>query len=516
MLIAYQDYTSEKAKEALGALKDEESAAVAEVALAYLRGDHYQGGDVWIGPKLTDAAKQAELEKQFVSKNIEREIVKRHGNAVTGREPHWPFTPARALAKGQEPTPEEKKLIADAEANLTAWWDKRRSGKRIVWGTVQGSGDTMIATGKATLRLFIPPVYLTTEGLAERADIATWLSRIQVMEPEPGQAGVVVDEDTYQEAGVFVTERDGKENVELCYLNDKGQTILRVFEGGVATDSDPLELNGNLLIYEMSREALITAQVNQNQALWNMTRTMRTRNVQRGGFPQKDYINVQPPTDESGNAMPHKEGPGVVNYAQSTILTDKEGEFFTDQTGNPTVLPATISYRDPVKVETFEQTEQSAYRAILEEVSQLYVLMSGDATSSGESRIQARADFVMSLLDTKTQIDAAGRWLLETALALASHLAGQAGRFKGLRCAFESRLDPGPLTAEERARIAEEVEKKLMSRQTAMSLLGREDPDSEMTQIELEMKRFEPKPVVRPQLIPPGEPTEANTSEMVS
>ncbi len=75
-------------------------------------------------------------------------------------------------------------------------------------------------------------------------------------------------------------------------------------------------------------------------------------------------------------------------------------------------------------------TADAAYRAILEEAQQIHAAIAGDATASGTSRVQARADYAHSLLITKGEIDSLIRWLLETALDLGAIIIGAPGRYK--------------------------------------------------------------------------------------
>lgn len=112
--------------------------------------------------------------------------------------------------------------------------------------------------------------------------------------------------------------------------------------------------------------------------------------------------------------------------------------------------------------------------------------MSGDGSASAVSRVQARADYLNSLLLTKTELDAALRWLLETALAMASYFAGLPGRYSDLRIFASCKVDTGPLTPEERRVIIEEYQAGQRSRESTMYLLGVEDVDAEIARIEAE------------------------------
>jgi hypothetical protein len=106
-----------------------------------------------------------------------------------------------------------------------------------------------------------------------------------------------------------------------------------------------------------------------------------------------------------------------------------------------------------VPVDTFTETDDAFTASMLELAHQLHVLIGKDATASGESRKQARAEFAASLETSKAAVDEVGRWLLETVLALAAAIAGVPGHYESLRCEFGCMVDAGPLTADEEAQI---------------------------------------------------------------
>jgi hypothetical protein len=120
---------------------------------------------------------------------------------------------------------------------------------------------------------------------------------------------------------------------------------------------------------------------------------------------------------------------------------------------------------------------------MLEETQHLHAIIAGDAAASGESRRQARADFVGSLADTTTQIERAGRWLLETLLAMASAFANQPGRYESLRATLDCQIDAGPMTADDQQAIRDNNEAGLLSDETAMTMLGIEDVAAERQRI---------------------------------
>jgi len=228
----------------------------------------------------------------------------------------------------------------------------------------------------------------------------------------------------------------------------------------------------------------ITPQVRQQQMLLNLALTMLGRNVVLGGFLERILLNAQLPgtMQQQGDGStrfipdPLQVGAGTTNVLTGLPITDANGEVTSYAT--PSVV-----YRDPVKIETFVETKADAYRGILEEVQQLHALISGDATASGESRKQARSDFVSSLADTTTQVERGGRWLLETLLAMAAAFSGQSGRYQELRAVFSCHIDTGPISGDDMDATRANVQAGLLSEESGMAQIGVEDVDVEQARI---------------------------------
>lgn len=553
-MATFDKLTPQKAKELLAeAAKSEDtliSSAAAtsstaptvsapQVNLAYYRGDHWQDGREWAGPRPTggpDATLTlAKIREAFVSKNAIKECITRHQRAVIGGEPIWSFTVARPLGKvpkqaqqpqeqpaptepqpaatdqsappqpaqqpeeielvDEQPNPEEQARIDETDV-LTEWWDGGL-GRKGALQILQEATATLLATGKATLRIWIPKRFLDPDsGSVSAPDLKTALERIAIQAPAYGQAGVYTDEETLETIGVYTS----KDATEICYLDDDQMTVLgQAVRDGRFNLYPPMDLGGRLLIFQMECSPLITEQVRAQQRLLNMALTMLSRNVVQAGFLELILLNAQMPgkfvEDENGEKrfepQPIERGPGVVNVLR--------GAKMEDDFGNVTYANPSAVWREPVSVDTFTNTRDTAYRGILEEVQQLYSLASGAFAISAESRRESRYDFLVSLQDTVTQVQEAGRWLLETVLALASLISGQAGRYNDLRAVFECRVDTGPIDASERSAIMDEVEAKLESREGAMVRLGRTDPDATLQQIASEQEKLQP-PVDRVQL----------------
>lgn len=436
-------------------------------------GDHWLSADGWVGPRPAVDDREyavilAEIARAFISSNKIKETIARHAAAVIGKEPAWSFAPARPLQDGEQPTSDEQSRIAEAEAALTALWDVRG-----LHGLLHQACRTLLYAGRAPLRLFVPQGELDAGGRIPTADLAVSLSRIYLDIPQPAQATVITDPRTRHQAGVYAysdTDVDNKpfDTVELVYVQD-GKTVIKIF---TQEATEPLDLGGRLTIYQMEGDPLITLPVRQQQALLNMAKTMMGRNVVLGGFLERIIFNAQLPADAL------KVGAGTTNALMGApIYKDGEVVGYT----NPSV-----NYRDPVPVTTFEDTERSAYRSILEETNQLHALIAGDATASGESRKQARADFEASLGPTTAQVERAIRWLLETLLAMGAAFAGQPGRYGDLRAVVTCRVNSGPISGDEQNQARENKAAGLLSTEGAMSRVGVDDVDAELAKIDAE------------------------------
>lgn len=486
------EFTFDEALQVIGALQDEG----VETAKAYYDGDHWQDGDAWIGPRPAESDSGAEdvlaeIERGLISKNCIKETSERHRDGVVGKEPDWSITVRRALKGDETPTKAELQLIEEAEAALVEWWDRRE-----VLTKLQDAVISLLISGSGVLRIFVPPVLVSDDGaIGRRNSLSEALDVLFLHSPELFQATVYVDADSQSELGIYAfNHREGldgqlQQRVEMHGLNEKQKTIIRLISGNeLLAETEPLELAGRLAIFEMKRSLLITPQVSQLQALVNMALTMMGRNVVLGGFLERLILNAQLPgewiddPDRAGKKKfqpsPFHVGAGSTNALAGLPIYDASGKTITGYT-DPNVI-----YRDPVSVQTFKDTLAEAYGALLDETKQSHALISKDATASGESRKQASSEFVKSLNATKAQIEAAGRWLIETALAMASQFAGQPGRFAELRAQFQCRVDLGAVSIAEEDSTIRLKDAGIIDLTTAMTRVGIDDPDAEEAKIQ--------------------------------
>ena len=499
--------------------------AGADVRRKYLEGDHWQAGEGFIGQKPTSdnpnrAQILADIEAGFQPENVVAEVVGRHVDGVLGREPTWDFIPAeaaaprvraRSLARRRReqsqgapaPAPPEDlvELMEEADAALVSWWDDFE-----VLLTLQKACSAVLVEQRAVLRLYVTGGRDDAGQLRNASSLAEAFSLIRLEVLTPETAGVFTDADTGRTFSAYsYKDDDNRQLLELSYLDDDTDTVLRVIDNAgqqIAAAEPPLKLGGRLLLCEVTRTPIITDSVIRNQKALNLANTMMMRNVNMAGSRERWFFNTQPPgewvddpTAPEGRRFVKgtlKVGPGSSNFPRGAEIRDETtGELKGYANPNLQVL-------EPVKVESFTETRDQFYAAIIGQCWQRYALISGDATASGRSREQARAEFEMSLKKTKTSFDAAGRWLVETALGLAAEIAGRPGDFLSLRAQFDTILYTGPISTEERTANREDVNAGLMSDETAMVRAGHDDPDAERARIESQPPRTEQQPPTNP------------------
>lgn len=506
-------------KEAVGLVADATPESY-EDNREFYDGDHWQEGDGWIGPRLQEGTAGAttaldEILKVFTSRNVVKEVVDRHRLAAGGKETRWHFTPVEEREdldsieeegereRLQEQYDQEDAKIAELESQVTKWWDRQQIPK------ILGNAVVNLLLGeRAPLRLYIPQGLMeeTTgedgepsgEWIVPSGDFAETLNRIHVDAPDPSSAMLYEDPDTKAEAGIFLEEVGDTGDVvaHISLLDPEAdtdpETILRVLQKGETAEGAEefrVDLGGRLPIAEMRRHPFVTDQVRQQQRSLNLAYTMIPRNVITSGFLERIFLNTQLPghfeqADDGTEKFvpdPFYVGPGTTNVLKGEEIVDAEGK--------ARIATPDVKFREPTDPTPSEKAGRAHYQAILEEVDQVHILIAGDATASGVSREQARADFEASLRETMKELEAAVRWLLETTIVMTETLASGASPLgsdilEKYRAVAAPIIDLGPIDPESRKAAMEEVDAGLRSREGAMETIGVEDVDAELARIE--------------------------------
>jgi hypothetical protein len=448
----------------------------------FFEGDHYQGGNGWSGAlpqnQTNRASTLTKIQALFTSQNVISEVVQRMSSAVLGKEPEWNIHLKRTLKEDESPSESEQEVIDETEQIMNEWWNTYDiHGELIKYLIFVSLGS------KAVLRIYIPSSF-TKDSVIESGDFKDQIAKIRVEAIPVDKATVYTDRALGQSAGMLSYKEDDEAIVaEICYLDEDGKTILKTFTDNEQSEGDPFNLGGNLLMYQTGVNLFVTLQVRQLQKAVNKAYTMMNSNLDNG-FLERIFLNAEPPgtweTDEDGKQtfVPDELelGANMTNFVSGAILSDAEGK---ETITNPSVV-----FRDPVKNDTFVTAKETAYEGILEQVHQKHSLISGDASPSGESRIQALVDFIKSCNPFKSAMNKAGKWLIETVMYLAFDLANEDSKIEEYSADFMCRIDIGHLPAEMRNQIIKEYESGFLSRETAMSMLGVDDIDSEMSRID--------------------------------
>jgi hypothetical protein len=493
----------------------------------FFEGDHWQDAAQWSGPAPNPSERDAGLalaaiRRSFVSRNCIRETTTREANGVLSREPSWYLTNKAPRGSDEPLTAEEEVLRQQGEALLTDWWDRTNAGE------IMSNAAVMALLGKrAALRLYVPPGLLTEDGRLPiaRGDFESALNSIELEAVAPDEGGVIIDRASKREYGAFLFKTvEGIQHAEVVFTERQPQlstdkppeTIIRIIEGQgntatassyrssgenttvlMATDGTALlvdtkfrearmQIGGRLTVFDLCTEQLITEQVRELQRAINKALTMGDHNIEVAGFVERTIFNGQmpghyePDPNRSGRQRfvrdDYTTGGGAINFINGIPVYDENGQ--VKGVANPT-----MHVRQPTLPDAFEKTERWYYAALLDECHQAHYLLAGSEYVSGESRIQSRAEYVEALRKLKKIVDASGRWLLETLLALGGWLAQQPLYFEPMRATFACRLVPGPATAEGTRSAIELRAAGGLSREGMMERTDIEDIDAEIRRI---------------------------------
>jgi hypothetical protein len=416
-------------------------------------------------------------------------------------------------------SPEEQILVEEASAAWDVFFTRRkphrimkRALKSRLWG------------GRSYLRVYVPPKFRRDGVVPFAGNLNEAILRVFIDTPDLEDSVVMTDAIT-QDAVSLVRYERGEDSkvIETSFVDDRNLTFVgtieqdqrqdlpatisrplallpasppAVVEAALAANplpnvelSDPLDLNGHITTYEMNGDPLITEQVVSNNKLVNLSLTMASHVIVESGFSELAVTNVEFETErvnDPQSSTGFRDKPKRLKRGMGAVLNFVGQTIIDPQSGKETLATPSVNYKEPSPITTFADGKLLGYRNCLEEMHQVHALIAGDATPSGESRITALADFATFSLDFKEEVDACGEWLAETVLYWASVLMNKPGRFNSLRASFDSKIDLGRLSAEERAQLLTEVEKKVLSRESYMMIVGRGDPRAEFAKIKEE------------------------------
>lgn len=491
--------------------------AALKLTARMIQDDAWAEGAGWSGPMPQpdkdgandQALLMAQVRREFVSRNPLDNVVTRHVHGIAGREPSRAFTVARPLKDGEAPTREEQRRLNEYRDAFDDWWTN--SGAFLA---IQKALHTALWSEKGTVRLFIPRSKLeelpATDGHARRGvpaglTLPQAMGYVSVAAPAWDAAGIVRDTDDRVQLGYYTYTDEQKRS---CWeIHERGtfkDAQGRPFKGTKVTpaatgaESDPGDVYPvpDLMLFEVRLTPLVRESLRSLVKFGNKTLTMGSRNINLGGFVETTILNAQMPgewvKDESApggrrfvKAAYHK-GAGTATFLTGVAVMQPDPQNSARMVPTGQIATPSINHKDPVSWVTFGDTWAAIREAIYEEAKQLHVLISGDATASGVSRVQAVQDFLTSLDATAAALEQLTRWLMTTVTRLALYLAGRGEEWTGHAVTARARrsvVQPTP----DQIRAANEMrDKRRISYKMWAALVGIDEPDEEQAALSSE------------------------------
>ena len=475
-------------------------------------GDYWQNSKGFLAPTI-EASAMTVFENRFVSRNTVQEVVSRVSDAFF-KSPNWYISKkGQKVDKSQpdanidEPT---KALIEKIDKILNNFWTTQKLEQKL-----QQALNSRLVAGRGGLRVYIPVSQQNKISNLTLEEIETAFSAIRVEFVEPDNAIVLEDDGDkfsivkYEKIENYESQETVK-IIEFSFVDDNGKTFI-----GVVTDKDTstfniidlastklderdpekkdisnaLDLGKETSFYEISGDTLITPQVMQLASLLNLALTLTGIAIFESGFQEIITTNTQfeftevPDSSKPGKKrkvpIGLKRGGGAVQNFVGITKVNLE-------TGVKDFAQPQITVKDPVPLENFKVAKDLAYEAILEEVSQNYIQISGDAAASGVSRVQAMNAFYLKIKKYKPDVDAIGSWLLTSILRLLS--LSKNIDLSEYSVMLDSQIDIGQLTSEEKKFVIQMLKEGIISMETARVLLKVDNPTLEQMLIDEEQK----------------------------
>ncbi len=473
------------------ALLNNRLTPVMVTARLFYEDDHWQlGKGLIIKKPVGNGAAQVltQMKEGFASQNKTAEVVDRRTDGILGREPLWKLIPKSQ----EEATETEQKSIDEMTAALVEWWNNRK-----MLETLRESHTNALLEQRAEIRPYVPRAFKVDGKVTQVKTLAEALELLHFETVSPEDGGVFLEENSLKPFSIYKTTRNDQTEIDFSFVDADGITRFKTFTeaefetfvnqnfstslakyiaqktGSKQVDEYSIDLGGKLMLFEMDLgKAMITESFQSKQKQLNLNLTMKGRNSYTAGFRERHFLNADEPDELNLGA-------GSATYHQGAPVVDATGNVIGIATPSVTVI-------DPVDPSSFIKSEESLDNQMLAEVDQRHVGMSDDATASGKSRAEARAEFRNSLWKSKSPLDSEGRYVIEFATMFAAALTGRTSEFEIFRCDFNCIVNAGVPSAEEMNANREAYKAGEISLETLRSRNGVEDTDAEDSKVKSE------------------------------
>ncbi len=471
-------------------------------------GDHWLGGDGWIGHRTGDAVVddtlRARIEPQFVSDDVMGELVENRTSGLIGQEADITLDP---LESEEEGLPEEvSQEITTILGALAHWWDRKR-----LWEKVGLASDRVSWTKRGAVWPYVPDGNLDRSGESARPSLTLptgksleeALDLIELDAPAPNTARRYQDPTTGRAVAIILTKIGEQNRAQVWEVNpETKQTEVRVFgEGGGTPAGIAADLGGRLPFGEMQGKRIVTPSLRRSQMLLNFAMTVAGRTLETASARERYIIDAEPELlwlttapssspvikthkNEAGQVvlwgvrMPRMVGAGVLNEIISLELPAKDGQ-------GPTFKSASVQALDPVDPAFATSAADAVTTRLYKRGKQGHLGLAKTGETSGVAYQQARAQFESDLRRLKGSAEGMIRDVLEGALALAGQMSTEAkGILQRYRVVVNLRISAGPITPEESQTAVTLRDAGVISQQSAQARVGVEDPDAEQEAID--------------------------------
>lgn len=482
--------------------------------LAYLD-DFWQKGVTLLPPSQGGLSGSLDtlLERRYVFRNVIKEVVGRVVGAFYGKPPNWRFQKDGKLVSEQQQLSEEEQ---QAETDKLTSIDKALGEFFVRQQVAEELGKAFafrLAFGRGSWRLYIPvkykrsatapaPVSPTDSNLSSSTDVGELKDFIAFETVEDALAAMRVEFVPPQHSRLLDdggelfsiakypirkdwSTKDTVNVIEFSFVDNEDKTFVGTIEEHQAVGtieqanlSTPFDLAGLTTLGQFKGAPYVTPALYKNNQLVNLALTCAGFSLVDNGFGEVILTNVELETkkvtagDGETVEIPKdiKRGGGAIqNFVGVETVDEATGSVRRESPG--------VNFREPTAVNVFKDGYDLGYTACLQEAGQLYAIITGDAAVSGESRIQALADFVLKASPYKSEVDEQGSWLMTAALLWAAELAGKP--MSDYRVVYESKMHVASLSNEEKNTVIAMRKDGAISRETERVLLGVDDPELE-------------------------------------
>jgi hypothetical protein len=426
----------------------------------------------WIGPRFWDAdadaaKKMAEIERVFQESNIIRELLDNWRDGLISEPFVWSVRPV----EGDRADADKSPVVEQAEQQLQRWLDWVQ--QQAIAADPQNSdfkqcdpwADFVLSlgvTGEANLRLWQPKRFENDPDP---------IHRIHLHVPRVGSVEIERDDDGFVDR---ISYRYGTARKEVQKMDAAGNVVVTV--EGDEVEPIAVATGSRWTVQQVTGQPEITQGMKKKMGAIQHALTMKLRNQEIAGFRERTLINCEYPQDDKGEAIEIERGPGIDTYVYGIQKGDAH---------SPDYAAGMIHESQPVDIKSFVDSIQIDRTLLYMEAKQGHLLSVTDGGLSGESRIQMRHSFYLHLNGYKKRVESAIANVLNIVLKLLG--------YESLEVTVDLQITTGKLSAEEQRMVMEQYSKGLLSKATAIGLLGSvADVDSELAAIDEEMQTTQP------------------------